>query len=187
MCSTWLCGYSTYLCSKQHRPSLGCQVGRKAPSTTISNGKKLRHWHPSSTVPPPRIAENIESMSDVVPQQVLDEILLHEDESDAIRYSCDSPLFASNCEINTSQYYYKVFKIVVVACHKMKLHGEDSSRYHARYRTKWGGADTFYDGWLLLNGLKRESFQLDKFEKMFPNWLEHHKWYKKTSTYVGEV
>ena len=157
----------------------GMSGGSKGSIYNDFQRNKLQHWHPSSTVPPPKIAENIESMSGVVPQQILDEILLHEDESDDIRYSYDSPLFASNCGINTSQYYYKVFKIVVVACHKMKLHGEDSSKYHARYRIKWGGADTFYDSWLLLNGLKRESFQLDKFEKMFPNWLVLHKWYKK--------
>ena len=53
----------------------------------------------------------------------------------------------------------------------MELHGEDSSRYR-------GGAGTFDDSWLLLNGLKREAFQLDNFGEMFPNWYELHEWYK---------
>ena len=140
---------------------------------------KRPHWHPSSTVPSPRIGEDIKSMRDVVPQQLIDNILLHEDETDTIRYSYDSPLFATNCDINCSQYYYKVFKIVVVACHKMELHGEDSSRYHVCYSNNWGGADTFYHSWLLLNGLRREAFKLEKFKEMCPNWYQLHLSYKK--------
>ena len=69
-----------------------------------------------------------------------------------------------------------MFKIVVVACHKM--HGEDASRYHVRYRNNWGGVDTFYDSWFLLNGLRREAFKLEKFEEMFPNWHQLHLSYK---------
>ena len=114
-----------------------------------------------------------------VPQQTIDNLLLHEDETDIIRYSYDSPVFATNCDKNCSQYYYKVFKIVVVACHKMELHGEDASRYHVRYRNNWGRADTLYDSWLLLNGLRREAFKSEKFEEMFPNWHQLHLSYKK--------
>ena len=170
---TWRRGYTTFLCSRQPQMSLECQVGRKDRSITIFNGTSVhigtRH-QPYS----PRIGEDIKSMRDVVPQQTKDNLLLHEDETDKIRYSYDSPLYATNCSL----YYYKVYIIVVVACHKMELHGEDASRYHVRYRNNLGGADTFYDSWLLLNGLRREAFKLEKLEEMFPNWHHLHLSYK---------
>ena len=70
----------------------------------------------------------------------------------------------------------------------MELYDEDASRYHVRYRNNWGGADTFYDSWLLLNGLRREACKLEKFEEMFPNWNQFHLSYKNNPhTYVTEV
>ena len=58
--------------------SLECHGGRKDRSITIF---KCPHWHPSSTVPSPGIDEDFKSMRDVVPKQIIDNLLLHEDET----------------------------------------------------------------------------------------------------------
>lgn len=140
--------------------------------------KKASNWQQKISNTLITCSENIETMRDVVPQQVVDDVVLQEDEKDVSRYSYETPFFAAECEINCPDYYYKVFKVVAVACHKMELRAEEQTRYRIRYRNKWGGADTLYDGWLLLNGLERDEFEKDCFQDMFPNWRKLNEYYR---------
>ena len=64
--------------------------------------------------------------------------------------------------------------MVTVGVHKMTFYAEDEDRYKVRHRNNYSSPDTFYDAWLLLKGKQRDAFDYDRFNNVYPTWLEMH-------------
>ena len=116
---------------------------------------------------------------EMVPQQLLDDLLLQHDVRDPSRWAYNVPLFDSHSDPKSFKYMQKVFKIVTVGCHVISLYGEDRQRFTIRHRNEWSGSDTMYDAWLLIAGLQRAGFDYDAFQEIFPKWRDLHKHYNE--------
>ena len=113
-----------------------------------------------------------------IPQEILDDGFLKQDELDSSRWVIDSPLFLyGDIYINSEEYREAVLQL----CGRKWSHSnnpEDIKRFEIRYGHGWSKADSLYDCWLLLHSKTRECFDYDLFIRRYRHFRED--WRKDT-------
>ena len=109
-----------------------------------------------------------------IPQEILDDGYLKQDELDLSRWVIDSLLFLyGNTDINSEEYHEAVLQLCRGKwSHLHANNPEDIKRFEIRYRRGWSKADSLYDCWLLLHSNTRECFDYDLFIRRYRDFRE---------------
>ena len=99
----------------------------------------------------------------VVPKKVLDELFLNMDDLEPKRWWNPHGMFQGYGDPNTAEYQEHTMLIAAGRWKQMGFSKRDLMRFKLRYANKWSGADTFYDAWLINEGLRRTEFDYNLF------------------------
>ena len=111
----------------------------------------------------------------LVPQIAIDHAVLEADKTEAALYeylSFDTELLDVKSKANDEEYMDKVYKLVAFEWREISkfVCGKALEIYEMRYRSKWDGADSVYDAWLITMKRKRKWFPYKMFLAKYPRW-----------------
>ena len=99
----------------------------------------------------------------VVPKKVLDELFLNMDDLEPKRWWNPHGMFQGYGDPNSAEYHEHTMLIAAGRWKQMGFSKRDLMRFKLRYENKWSGSDTFYDAWLINEGLRRTEFDYNLF------------------------
>ena len=87
-------------------------------------------------------------------------------------------MFQGYGDPNSAEYHEHTMLIAAGRWKQMGFSQRDLMRFKLRYEKKWSGSDTFYNAWLINEGLRRTEFDYNLFIERYPAWkawCETHK------------
>jgi len=133
-----------------------------------------------------RVPEERNLVADV-PQSAVDSAVLQADKDEYILYehlAFEHDLVDYTSEKDEKDYFRKVYEIVTGEWKQIKPHLTDRTIqiYEMKLRVDWSGADSVFDAWLLLGDYRRNWFNLDLFEELYPDWESLSNWVKESDS-----
>ena len=106
----------------------------------------------------------------VVSKKVLDELFLNMDDLEPKRWCDPHGIFQGYGDLNSVQYQEYTMLIAAGRWKQMGFSKRDLMRFKLRYENKLSESDTFYDAWLINEGLRRAEFDYSLFIERFSAW-----------------
>ena len=108
----------------------------------------------------------------VVPKKVLDELFLNMDNLEPKRWWNPHGMFQGYGDPNSAEYHEHTMLIAGGRWKQMGFSKRDLMHFKLCYENKWSGSDTFYDAWLINEGLRPTEFDYNLFIERYPEWEE---------------
>ena len=106
----------------------------------------------------------------VVPKKVLDELFLNMDHLEPKRWWNPHGMFQSYGDPKSAEYHKHTMLIAAGCWKQMGFSKRDLMHFKLRYENKWSGSDTFYDAWLINEGLRCTEFDYNLLIERYPPW-----------------